>query len=755
MPITSALTAADIQAQREARRKETRNRARDARKIPGVADDRHKVRDALRAKHALTFISIDGEGIGDGLDHRYVLLGCGDQQIENPDGLGLNEILTFLYGQYLDNPGAVFVGFYLGYDFNQWIKTLPKNRAEMLLTKAGRVSRERKTAPQLGPFPVRWNGWEFDILGMKRFKFRPEGSKGYMYINDAGPFFQASLMSVINPSEWREPVVSQEEWEILKTGKAKRDSAILDDAMRKYNRLENEILSRLMMRLNEGLTSAHILLDKRRWFGPGPAAQAWMQLQDTPTRTELDSLIPGQALTDVRGTYYGGWFEIFAHGHIPGITWEYDINSAYPSVAAKLPCLRHGKWQHRNRDGKNRTYKANSSSDTPSDEKWIRDRNHPVNPLPVDSLPKLRAGQWRFVYAHVQGSDPYIGAMSHRDQSDGMSIFHPHRTTGWFWQHELEAAQRAGLIDTIECLEWWTYTGCDCKPPLRGLAGLYDARLRVGKDTAQGKAYKLVYNSLYGKTAQSIGNPKFANMIYASLITAGCRTQILDAISTHPGGTSAVVMIATDAVYFTSPHPGLVISENLGEWGSKEKVNLTLFKPGVYWDDKARQQIKNRETVKFKSRGVNAAAFAGKIADIDDDFRAWNGQYPRTDDDWPRAPFTVGFAMTTCLQALQRGKWRLAGALGHEPRADCEGCSGAHVTHYANPGVKGEGKRAGGYFDGQIYRSYPRDLPLDSNGKWERSYQWHEGMSVNETHADDQLTDEGSVSFILTETIMR
>src|SRR6185312_6510244 len=51
-------------------------------------------------------------------------------------------------------------------------------------------------------------------------------------------------------------------------------------------------------------------------------------------------------LDAARSSYYGGWFEIFAHGHIPEVTWEYDINSAYPAIISRLPCLSHGRWEY-------------------------------------------------------------------------------------------------------------------------------------------------------------------------------------------------------------------------------------------------------------------------------------------------------------------------------------------------------------------------------------------------------------------------
>ena len=96
--------------------------------------------------------------------------------------------------------------------------------------------------------------------------------------------------------------------------------------------------------------------------------------------------------------YIAGWFEIFMHGLVPGITYEYDIRSAYPYIIATLPCLLHGRWR----------------------------RHKGPNP------PALRQSQIRLVRTTpggVRGSNPYIGAMLHR-RRDG-SIVRPHRTGGW------------------------------------------------------------------------------------------------------------------------------------------------------------------------------------------------------------------------------------------------------------------------------------------------------------------------------------
>jgi hypothetical protein len=634
------------------------------------------IRKASRQEHSVNFISVDGEGMGKWRNHTYCLLGVGESQIEGT--LPFTRIASHLYDSYRQEPKAAYVGFFLGYDFTQWFKTLPEHRARMLLTEEGRQSRRRRKYPQLGPFPVEYEGFEFDILGMKRFKIRETGEgNGWMYVCDAGPFFQASLMKVINPKGWADPVVTEEEYAILEEGKKKRDSANLDSRMREYNRLENIILARLMCRLNTGLTKAGIRLKKNQWFGPGQAAQSWLSQIQAPTGDVVREAVtrnrtvrmpqerePVTGVLDAgRASYYGGWFEIMAHGHIPGIAWEYDINSAYPHIISRLPCLAHGTWE--------------------SSGPVARRRNG------TDSLV--------LVHATIAGSNARIGTMLHR--CDDHSIRRPHRTRGWYWQHELSAAIRAGLIDTLEVSEGWKYNPCDCPPPMRGIAGLYDERLRVGKNTSQGKALKLVYNSVYGKFAQSVGEPKYGNAFYASLITSGCRTMILDAIATHPEGSHGVLMVATDGVYFTSRHSALPVSNRLGEWEETNHSGLTLFKPGVYWTDKTREAIAKGDDPSFKARGIAAKEFAQQLGAIDDHYKQWPELYPLERDPegpregWhPSITFKSGFSMITCQQALQRGKWFLAGAVGTQ-----------ELTQDADPILK----RHSGYYEGGIYWSRP------------------------------------------------
>lgn len=554
----------------------------------------------------------------------------------------------------------------------------------------------------------------------------------YMVINDAGSLFQSSFLTVINPEDWylktcaecratpclkhgateciaektcdpvacaEHSVVSIEEYRDIEIGKQRRYHAVLDNEMRRYNKLENNIFSRVMANYRDGLLQAGITLGKNQWFGPGQIAGNWLkqtgQAHQTDTgnplmRATLDRCVPPYVMDIARASYYGGWFEVFAHGHIPGITWEYDINSAYPDIISRLPCLVHGKWQ--------------------------------TSTAKRDTFPRMpKDAPFRLVHATVRGSDKHIGPVPYRSSLD--AIFRPHSAHGWYWQDELEASQRAGLIDTFEigpcsherCVRLdkeevihyfatLTYIReCDCPPPCASMADMYRERLRAGKKTPKGKALKLAMNSPYGKFAQTVGDPPFNNFIYASRITSGCRTKILDAIAIHPDKSAAVMMIATDGVYFRTRMPETWLTENvsgdeLGKWEEDQKINLTIFKPGVYWDDKARADIARGETPKFKARGISARNFARAIADIDEKFSAWNGQYPINDADWPRQEILITFSMITARMALNQNKWSRAGRV-----------STARLTQDSNP----YRKRDQGYFDGSVYRSVPRQRTIE------------------------------------------
>lgn len=675
------------------------------------------------------FVCVDGEGIKVNGEHRYVLLGIGSDQIENENGLEWYEILDFLYAHY--RKGVAFVGFFLSYDFDRWLRTMPMKKVERLLTNEGREARKSKS-PKLHSkvLPVDMpRGWQINMLGKKLFEFRRrscncdivycEHPKGpWMKICDAGPFFQTSFLKVIDPKNWDEPILSDEEYELIKKGKENRSTATcITEEMRYYNRLENEILSRVMHVLDLGFRKMGIKLAPGQWFGPGQAAQKWMKNEKVPSAFTILEAVPVWFLEAARMSYFGGWFEIMLHGIIPGESYEYDINSAYPYVISSLPCLLHGTWERGT--GKPPTFKSNE---------YV--------------LVRARLSCYR------KGNASYIGTMLHRDRSD--RILRPTRTEGWFWQHEIKAGKRAGTISKCNIQQWMAYIPCDCPPPMAAVKKLYDIRLQVGKNSPLGKGCRLAYNSMYGKFAQSVGHPLFANPIYASLITAGCRTMILNAIATHPGGKWNVAMVATDAVFFLDPHPKLPISNDIGDWDYTPRRNLTLFKPGVYWDDNTRNAIIEDRMPVFKARGVSARAFANSIQEIDTIFASWNDNPPDLSDrpkdvfGWPNVKFKSGFSMVSCLQAIRRHKWELAGHVDDE----------REMTQNANPYDKRIGVYAYNHNGRIVWRSEPWTFDLDNCQS--KPYQKRFGMDDPWSTERKELygiTPDGNVPDLIAEVL--
>lgn len=532
------------------------------------------------------FIGVDGEGeTNDGV-HSYVMLSIGDRTLGNGEPLTFEQICQFLWDEYLENRDAVFVGFFLAYDFTMWLKGLPYGRAKMLYRPKDIARRERKRGKNAPPFPVRYAGWEFDLLNDHRFKLRPEGSaEPWLWVCDAGPFFQSSFLTAIDPKTWREPVVTDDEFAIIKAGKDDRSAAKFGKTMMRYNVLENDVLARVMREYDKGLLHMGIRLRRNQYFGPGQVASAWLKSIDAPTREDAETTIPRDILSAGQESYYGGWFEIFCHGHIPGNVYEYDINSAYPTIIKDLPCFACGHWEKVNPKGEPHVSRPDRYDLVFATCSQDKDNNSP------------------------------IGAMPHRTK-DG-AILRPRVTAGWYWLSEIFASMDAGLIDNLEIHKWYRYQVVCTHRPFSAIAELYLERSLVGKDTPTGKALKLVYNSVYGKLAQSVGQPVYSNPLYASLVTSGCRSMILSAIASHPTGLRDVTMVATDGVYFRTPHPSLDIGADLGQWEMGVKTNLTQHQPGLYWDDKAR----GSGTAKFKSRGISPSDMRDAIPDLDSQWR--------------------------------------------------------------------------------------------------------------------------------------
>lgn len=563
-------------------------------------------------------MGVDGEG-GTTVSgaHDYFLLRAGEDAISTREGhLGSERCLTFLAN--LD-PKCIYVAFFFDYDVTKICQDLPEERVRHLLDRESRIPTRAHWGRGGRPWPVDVHAGQFqiDYLPRKFFKvrrfLRMDGEKKvyspWVTVNDVGTFFQCPFVEFLE----RWGIGTPEQRAAIAAGKAHRnrfDASELPDIDR-YNHMECRLLADGMEYFRDVCKRSGYV--PRSWQGPGQIAEAVMKARGIPRSKDV------RLLTDPRYTelldyaaraFYGGRPEITRLGPVNVPVEQWDINSAYPHAMMSLPCLQHGKWTRGT---------------------------------------KYKSGSTALVYGHFKAhEDSRCRLFGFPVRRENGSIYYPREGRGWYWSMEVDAAKH----QTFTAEGVWTYTRtCDCVP-FFFIPDLYAMRKRLGKD-ALGLYLKLALNSLYGKLAQSIGSPQYANPIWASYITAYCRAMIQQLIhdgSGHRQGRCGydVLMVATDAI-FTTDQRVYVPSNELGGLSLTEHPDgLLLVQPGLYFTG---------DGSKPKTRGVPRSA----IAEREDDFiAAWERmlQTGHEEDGTVWVPLTVFIGLR---QAIHRNKPRLAG----------------------------------------------------------------------------------------------
>lgn len=497
------------------------------------------------------FIGVDGEG-GTTVNgsHDYFLLRAGEEAIINPEGpLSSYDCLNFLSRLSQD---VIPVAYFFDYDAAKISQDIGFEKLWRLVHREVRIPKNTHWGGGGTPYPVDVHGGAFQIdwLARKFFKVRrriaPEVYAPWVEVSDVGTFFQCPFTAALE----RWDIGTPEQRAAIADGKAKRrtfDSSQIPD-IDKYNLLECLLLAELMERFRETCRRSGYV--PRKWQGPGQIAEAIMRSRGIKKSRKVPLLKDEryQGLLDFAAkSFYGGRPEITRLGPYHKDVWQGDINSAYPYAMLFLPCLDHGEWNHAIGEG----------------------------------VPKGSLGISYGHFKRKEGTRAYLFGFPVR-RKDG-SIYYPGEGNGWYWSMEIEAAKHQDFTP----VESWTYVKrCECKP-FGFVPELYDMRIRLGKD-ALGLYLKLGLNSLYGKMAQSIGSPAYANPIWASFITSFTRAQIQGLIHKLPAHRQGicgkdVLMVATDAIFTTAPIP-VPDSKELGGVSIKHHPDgLFLIQPGLYF----------------------------------------------------------------------------------------------------------------------------------------------------------------------------
>lgn len=523
----------------------------------------------------LPFLFVDGEG-GNNPDgsHSYMVM-CGWSEhtgpliLKNDDNTPLRTMqildwLLDLHGE-LKSSGHphTFVGFGFGYDTAMILNDLPEHCAWRLYSpgRAGWLNEKGLARWTVwGPYMMRFMGSELTLsettlgIGHRADK----ATRRTLSLWDIWKFFQGSFVKALTEWEILSPA-ELADMEEMKRRRSTFDADSIDQEIVDYCLSECKAGVALMTKLDD--TCRDLGYPLRRYDGAGSLAAAMMTAWGI--KQYMDD-VPEKMRRAVSCAYSGGWFEYATIGRIRQPVYQWDINSAYPTIIQHLPCLKHAEWEA----SKN------------------------VEPFGLYEV--------EFKYP----SPCRWGALPYRDRHG--AITHPQHGTGWYYGCEIIAAERLYPGSHHIRRGWKLIRKCD-HVPFAEVPNVYQQRLALGASAA-GIVLKLGLNSLYGKTAQSVGQPPFANYLWAGMITAGCRAMILLAMAV--AGPENVAGIATDAIYTTREislpsSPG----KHLGEWDRSVSANgVLVIQPGITisYDEE--------NTPTYKSRGMGKREFAGHAA---------------------------------------------------------------------------------------------------------------------------------------------
>ena len=464
-----------------------------------------------------SFVAIDGESFTNADSHDYVLLASSTEHYAyNPNGLSTSECFKYLLALRRATPNSIYVAFGLNYDVNMMLKDVGRDSLEYLWKH----------------HKLQWRGYYIEWIPGKWFSVKTKQHKPCRIFDTFG-FFQSSFLKAL--ADW--DIEAPATMEGMKESRHSFNPEMLQSIIG-YCQDECAKLVELMNALRSALNSVGLL--PQSWVGAGAIASALMRRESVKQFHAYDDTQPDNIQDALLRAYYGGRVELFQSGSFPRLT-AYDVCSAYPSEALKLPALQNGTWKRTN-DPTTRYGLSRVQWNVPADAR--------VMPFPV-----RRKG----------------------------NIYYPTNGDGWYHSPEIRVALR-WYPDYIRVIESWEFVPDTDDMPFDFIRHEYAerARLKAAGDPAQ-KVVKLGLNSLYGKLAQGVGYqdslPPFQSFHWAGRITSGTRAKLLDLACES---RDSVVMIATDGIFYADPAPDFVTGKELGALELTEYTDCFVAQPGVY-----------------------------------------------------------------------------------------------------------------------------------------------------------------------------
>lgn len=503
-------------------------------------------------------IGLDGEGYSDRKGrHRYTYMAAVDStghvhgERENLRGLRAYEVWDLL----LSLPrSAILVGFSLGYDRSKWFQSLDNVTIDSLLRPEARLAQ----GEYKGPLPIYSEGYRLNLVatrfqvtegkGLAKQRGHKKGHSAIVW--DVFRFFQSSFVSALD--SWK--VTTKKAIAAIERMKRKRGGfRKIGQAEKDYCKDECRLLAKMVESLISSYEDADLPL--KNLYGPGTPASLLLERMHAD---EYNVIYPPAMQEAVQSAFFGGRFEQSRVGPVEGGVYGYDIASAYPFAMTEIPCLKPGcgKWVHYKRDVNDRVLHARAA-----------------------------IVRYRVRFAGTSRDEPW-SPLPYRNK-DGNILYPASSGGGWAHRDEYLAAVRSGpFYGLIQPLSAWVWESrCRHAPPFAAqVQDAYAERLKWGKST-RGKALKLALNSCYGKSAQSIGSPRFRCLVRAGMITAHTRAKIIRDFL--PMGWD-LLAVNTDGVLTRRKAPPSVDvrkDKRLGSWEAEYyPKGVFLIRPGMRFE---------------------------------------------------------------------------------------------------------------------------------------------------------------------------
>jgi hypothetical protein len=212
---------------------------------------------------------IDGEGAGEGADHEYLLLGCGDRHLRSEVWgphylLDFSTCLFFLAAAIPDNVEPFTFGG--DYDWTMILKSLPREKLVELMDREGRTDPKTPYRPR----PVKVHGFEIDWLPGHFFWFRSPSGRTFR-ISDVRRFFGGSFIAALASQSIEAPAWAVE---MKRRRRQFTREEVLGPDVARYNTWEREAGAEMMTRFRERCIAVSVA--PRHWEGPGQGATAVM-----------------------------------------------------------------------------------------------------------------------------------------------------------------------------------------------------------------------------------------------------------------------------------------------------------------------------------------------------------------------------------------------------------------------------------------------------------------------------------------------